>query len=259
MKFKALLNKRNYIHLYNLIKPYPNNIELTGLDYSDFKSLNSIIQYFEVKKYKKIIVVASGPSANKLLKDTSCLYFCCNDSIKLVDDLDFIYMLQDPFYLMRYLKTFKGKANWKGTVFWFYYSDRSKKMYDVMVSYLMKKSREKREFLITNNENEPSARSVHREINEILKEVFKYEHYGVNSGFNTLVFATVLAYLAGKPLEIYGLDAGVGGERYFNKNSTLGLNIKKDNTKFKIAEFLDKLRECNLEVYNFSNFKGGVY
>ncbi len=259
MKFKALLNKRNYIHLYNLIKPYPNNVMLNGLDYSDFKSLNSIIQYFEVNNYEKIVVVASGPSANKLQKDTSSLYFCCNDSIKLVDDFNFIYMLQDPFYLMRYLKTFRGKANWKGTVFWFYYSDNSKKMYDVMDRYLRKKSREKREFLITNNENKPSAKLLHIEINGILKEIFNYEHFGVNSGFNTLVFATVIAYVAGKPLDIYGLDAGVGGEKYFNKNSTLGLNIKKDNTRIKITEFLDKLRFCDIEVHNYSNFKGGTY
>ena len=144
MKFKALFNKRNYIHFYHLIKPYPKNTELIGLDYSDFKNLRSLIQYFEIKKYKKIVVVASGPSANKLLKDPTSLYFCCNESIKLVEDLDFIYMLQDPFYLMRYLKTFKGQKNWKGTVFWFYYNDSSRKMYDLIVSYLIKKSRKKR-------------------------------------------------------------------------------------------------------------------
>ncbi len=258
MKFKALFNKRNYIHFYHLIKPFPEHVNSTELDNSNFNNLNSLIEYFDVEKYEKIVVVASGPSAQKLVPDKSCLYFCCNDAIKLVNETDFIYMLQDPFYLMRYLKTFKGKQNWKGTVFWFFYSGSSKNMYDSIVDYLMRKSRKRREFLITNNGNKPSAKQIYEEINSVLKDVFKYEHYGVNSGFNTLVFAAVIAYIAGKPLEIFGLDAGVGGEKYFNKNSSLGLNIKKDQTKLKIGEFLQAIQRSDLIFYNYSYFKGDI-
>src|SRR5690606_30035872 len=94
------------------------------------------------------------------------------------------------------------------------------------------------------------------EINMVLKESFNYQHFGVNSGFNTLVFAAVMALKAGKPLESYGLDAGVGGEKYFHKNSTLGLNIKKENTKSKITEFLLAISKSDLMFVNHSNFKG---
>lgn len=258
MKLKALFNKRNYKHLYHQILPFPKHLRNEKL-YNDFTSLNSIIEYLEVKKYDRIVVVASGPSAIKLKKRSKYLYFCCNDAIKLMDDINFVYMLHDPYYLMKYLKTFKEKQNWKSTIYWFYYSDRSKYIYDIIQNYLAKYSRERHEFLLTNHENNFGNSKIYTEINKVLMSIFNYRPYGVNSGFNTLVFASVIAYLAEKPLDIFGLDAGVGGEKYFNRTSTLGLNIKKENTKMKIAEFLEALEKSEIKVQNYSNFKGKNY
>ena len=258
MDFKSLFRLRNYQHFFHRIKTFPAEVNKKPLSYSEFKDLNAIITYFEVEKYNKIIVVASGPSATKLEKEQGNLYFSCNDSLRLVRDFDHVYMLYDMFYLMRYLKTFQGESGWKGSIFWYNFNNsHSHKIYEITRKYLNQYSRKRREFLITNKSGE-DLEPLYLKVEGLLQEAFEYRHYRVNSGFNTLVFAALLAYVANKPLEIYGLDMGAGGDAYFDKKSKLGRSVKSKKNRELVGVFLDKLYNSKVETKNFSNFKGNV-
>jgi hypothetical protein len=258
MDYKSLFRRRNYQHFFHRIKPFPAPVKKEVLDYSGFKNLNDLTQYLEIKKYKKIVVVASGPSAAKMKKDRENLYFSCNDSLRLVQDLQHVYMLYDMFYLTRYLKTFIGGSGWKGSIFWYNFNNpHSHNIYKLTRKYLDQFSRKKREFLITNKSDE-ELEPLYREVEDLLQKFFDYKHYRVNSGFNTLVFAALLARLENKPLEIYGLDMGIGGDAYFNKRSLLGRSVKSEENRELVSVFLEKLYESKVETKNFSNFKGNI-
>ncbi|MGI0107845.1 hypothetical protein [Salinimicrobium sp. WS361] len=258
MDFKSLFRSRNYQHFFHRIKPFPASVKKEQLDYSEFKDLNAVIEYLEIKSYKKIVVAASGPSASKMSNEQGSLYFTCNDSLRLVQDLPHVYMLYDMFYLTRYLKTYEGRSGWKGSIFWYNYNNpHSHKIYRLTCKYLNHYSRKKREFLIT-NKGEEDLQPVYNQVETLLLEAFDYRHYRVNSGFNTLVFAALLAYLENKPLEVYGLDMGIGGDKYFNKDSPLGRSVKSQKNRELVGVFLDKLYKSKVETRNFSNFQGNV-
>ncbi|MCX2837500.1 hypothetical protein OQ279_04985 [Salinimicrobium sp. MT39] len=258
MNYKSLFRSRNYQHFFHRIKPFPATVKKEPLDYSKFKDLSDLLDYMEIKEYRKIVVVASGPSASKIIFDKENIYFACNDSLRLVQDLPHIYMLYDMFYLTRYLKTYEGGNGWKGSIFWYNYNNpHSHKIYRLTRKYLQRYSREKREFLIT-NKSEEELQSLYYQAEILLQEAFDYRHYRVNSGFNTLVFAALLAYLESKPLEVYGLDMGIGGNKYFNKDSPLGRSVKSQKNRELVKLFLDKLYRSDVEVKNFSNFQGNV-
>ena len=258
MDLKSLFRSRNYQHFFHRIKPFPASVKKEPLDYSGFEDLNDLIEYLEIKSYKKIVVVASGPSASKINYDQENLYFACNDSLRLVQDLPHVYMLYDMFYLTRYLKTYGGESGWKGSIFWYNYNNpHSHKIYRLTRKYLNYYSRKKREFLITNKAGE-DLQPVYDQVESLLQGVFDYRHYRVNSGFNTLVFAALMAHLENKPLEVYGLDMGIGGNKYFNKDSPLGRSVKSQKNRELVGVFLDKLYKSKVETMNFSNFQGNV-
>lgn len=258
MDYKSLFRFRNYQHFFHRIKPFPESVRKERLQYSEFKDLKALIDYLEIEKYNKIVVVASGPSATKMKKDGRNIYFSCNDSLRLVQDLQHVYMLYDMFYLTRYLKTFEGGSGWKGSIFWYNFNNpHSLKIYKLTRKYLDHFSRKRREFLIT-NKSEEELEPLYRQVEDLLQEVFDYRHYRVNSGFNTLVFAALLARLEDKPLEIYGLDMGIGGDTYFDKRSPLGRSVKSEKNRELVAVFLNKLYKSKVETKNFSNYMGNV-
>ncbi len=257
MNLSSLFNIRNYKYLYYLAKPYDKGVVASPLKYENFDSLDAISNYFKIKDFSKIIVVASGPSSKNVVLEDEAIYFCCNDSINIVCSKPFVYIVHDEFYLVKYLKSFsKYYHNWKGTIFWLVNngSASNKKSFERVRTFLGKRSRNRREFLITDYEYSTGSQKVFNEISQILNENFKFEFKSINSGFNILVFASVLSFLNDLPLEVYGLDMGEGGEGYFNKDAKLGKSIKGENNKNIVRDFLSKVYGTKLKIKNFSNF-----
>jgi hypothetical protein len=258
MKTLSIFNKRNYKFLFFRLKPYPKTVRNIPEDYSDFQNLESIIDYFDFKQYSKIVVVASGPSSNKIKWDKDAIYIGTNNSIEIIKNSNFIYFVSDHFYLTKYLKSFKDDFNWKGTIFWYYVNDKIKKSktYKLLNTYLQTKSRKKKEFLICNDVNKDS-KSIMNEVSDFLKMEFDFDFYGINSGFVATVMAFVFAYKTNKNLEIYGLDMGENGQGYFdNKNVEVGISIKGDYSKGIVSDFYKKVHfQSKIEVANHSYFK----
>ncbi|WP_158837989.1 hypothetical protein [Polaribacter sp. L3A8] len=257
MKIKSLLNKRNYEFYYNIIKLYSMSVRRVPKNYDNYTELSNIIKYFDVDKYDKIAVVASGPSSKNIVLNNDTLYFTTNAAISLVNKKDYVYVVNDSYYLIKYLKSFKESENWKGSVFLYATNEGREKEYGVklLYKYLKSKSRTKREFLITNNETKPALNSVYEEFIMYIKNKLEIDFFGVNSGFIALALAYVLSDMCDKKLEIYGLDLGENGEGYFNKKITVGKSIKGNFTKNKVGDFLDKIYSINNKVSNKSYFK----
>lgn len=256
MNLLSLLKKRNYIYFYHKLKPYSKSVKKGMLDYEDYDSLDNLIDYFRIADFKKIVVVASGPSAKKIVLEKDAIYFCCNDSINIVKSMSHVYVVHDPFYLTIYLKSFMPSEKWLGTAFWI--MDNNSKInsnsLEKVLQYILKKHRNKREFLITNYKYNKSSGVLYNELIERLKEDFDFTYQSINSGFNTLMLAAVLASKKDKPLEIYGLDMGIGGDQYYNKKAIIGKSISGDHNKEIVKDFLNQLYKQKIKVYNASNF-----
>lgn len=250
--------KRNYRFLLNILKPYPRDVVNSSKNYADYKKLSQIIDDLKVMDYNKIVVVASGPSSANLRIESNALYFATNESIKLVRHSDFIYVLNDNYYLVEYLKSFKQTENWRGTIFWYASTKTKLQEYGVKLlkKYIKKKSRSKKEYLITNLQDEFSLHEIYAELLFKVKNNLDIKYYGVNSGFVTLFLAYVISAECDKDLEIYGLDMGENGEGYFNRKTEVGKSIKGDNNKQKVGVFLDELYlKQKGKVKNYSYFK----
>lgn len=256
MRFSTFFSKRNYEYFYYLIKPFPKGVKNHCNSYDRFINLSSIIDYINVKDYKKIVVVASGPSAKKLKLEDDTLYFTTNNAIKLVKSVPYIYVVNDSYYLMKYLKTFKSSIEWQATFFWYVSTTSRIREYAIkcLSNYLKTKSRNKKEFLITNVDESFCLKSVHNEVVGYLKSNLNINYYGVNSGFVTLVLAYVISDISNKEIEIYGLDMGEKGGGYFDKQVQVGKSINGDKSKEIVREFLLKIYQSNDRITNYSNF-----
>ncbi|MFD2939599.1 hypothetical protein [Flavobacterium notoginsengisoli] len=255
MNLSSLFKKRNYIFLYHKLKPCTNSVNKPE-DYSGYHSLAALSEYFNLEGFNKIVVVASGPSAANILLEDDALYLCCNDSINIVKSKPHVYVVHDPFYLTKYLKSFKQTDKWFGTLFWIY-NNNSKinyQSFDLTQSYITNRSRKKKEFLITNFDYCDSSKKLNSELIETLKDDFDFSYQSINSGFNTLLIASVLAFKNNKELKIYGLDMGVGGDKYYNKKAFIGKSIKDDVNRNIVSDFLSKLYKKNMKITNESNF-----
>ena len=98
MKIKSLLNKRNYEFYYNIIKLYSMSVRRVPKNYDNYTELSNIIKYFDVDKYDKIAVVASGPSSKNIVLNNDTLYFTTNAAISLVNKKDYVYVVNDSYY-----------------------------------------------------------------------------------------------------------------------------------------------------------------
>ncbi len=207
----------------------------------------------------KIVVVASGPSSRKLKLSDKSLYLCTNDSIKLVDSKNYIYYIQDEYIVLRYLKFFKPKKYWSGTFCIVNNNgfNTNFKVFNQMIKYLNRYKREKEEFLFSDFKENMLYNSYYNELNLFLKKEFDFEFQTLNSGFSLLMLASYLAHVLNKPMTIYGLDFGFGGNEYFDGSEidTRHCSFEKKNIE-KMSVFykaLYKKSKVKIENYSFYN------
>lgn len=257
MNLKSIFRRNNYVYLYNLLKPFPKSVRKRHISNVSYNNIQAIVDYLELSEYEELVVVACGPTSRNIRFSNKSIYLCTNRAIRLMGSFPFIYMVTDPFCLVDYIKSYNPPANWKGSFFWYYSSEKKQKKAEVKLlrKYLTSYSRSKREFLITNLKEDNILNEVHYEITNFLKEKLGINFFGVNSGFQILVLGYVMAYYSNIPIKIYGLDLGENEEAYFYKKTELGKTIKSDFTKKIVGEFLEKIyKEDKIDVQNFSFF-----
>lgn len=256
MKITSFFSTRNYKYLYYLLRPFPKEVKKDFNTYDEFTNISSIIDYLNVKNYKKIVVVVSGPSAKNLILEKETLYFATNSALELVKSMPHVYVLNDSFYILKYLKSVKNSTEWKTTIFW-YVSTASKtkeRAVKLLEKYFKTKSRNNKEFLITNIDKPFMLKNIHVELVEFLKQNLNINYYGVNSGFVTLVLAYVISVISEIEIEIYGLDMGEKEEGYFDKKAQLGKSVNGEKNRDVVKSFLLKTYESKTKIINHSHF-----
>lgn len=210
----------------------------------------------EYKEKKKIVVFCSGPSGKKVTIDNDYLYLVTNDGYKrmLNEVVDYLLYLNDQYCVRRILAGNSVYRNDQKIIF--YYSDST--LHNQGWSYLEDKTHlldKLSLFFILNNIDYPVAQENFITFENFYKQK-KLEIKIQNSGMFLLLFGYYLADMLKLPLEIYGLDLGVGGSVYFNSNTSPGKSVTRDRVKVNVKMYLDHIYQNHFDVKNFSNFHG---
>jgi|GEM_PF-4692857 len=231
-------------------------------------SQNPISSVIEIKqwvnkfsKFEKIIVCASGSSLNNLKKNSDkFLYITTNSSVSKVLDYHFIYFTFTREYINVYLRHgFKNKG-WEGTIFRFTQSKAYHKIrmssYDKVLDYLSKYHRNKPELLLSDIQKNSPEEANFNELNQFIKSNLNFNFDNENSGISILLLGYYFAKKLNKPLEVYGLDAGIHGGQYFNKSGHPGKEISNEKTIKSLTHILYGIqKDPSVPFSNHSYFK----
>lgn len=204
---------------------------------------------------KKIVIIASGPSASKVRLNKEHLYLVTNTGNRMVNGYDFLYYLNDHFYINRALANSFLKPGQEVLLF---YADTE--LHKIGLTYLLKFLplwKDKKLYFFTRGINSANAddnflgfESFYNERNLSLRIQ--------NSGVFLLLFGYYLAHRLSLPLDIYGLDLGVGGNVHFDRKAVVGKSVTGDRVKVNVRIYLDHMYGNYSAIRNYSNFYGNV-
>ena len=234
-------------------------IDIRKLLYKPIKikssDIDSVIDEF--KKKEKIIVLCSGPSAAKVNVSADFLYITTNDSFKLVRELDYLFYLYDPYYLRQNaFKNIHKKIN--QPIFFSYFDKRQgqKKSFDYFKNILhLIKSNNK--FIIDDRFDDLTTRNNYLKFSSFLNH-HKIDLKLSNSGIFLLMLGYYYSMKMNLPLEIYGLDLGIGGHIHFDKTKNVTKAITRNSVKVHVREYLDYMYNNHHDIKNYSNFYGNM-
>ncbi len=246
---------RYYFHKY--LAPYRQVIDChDGLD-------ETLIREWvhRLPQYEKVVTIAGGPSAVNVKRSSRYLHVATNASFELVDGFPYVYFLSDGFYVYRYLKKGLPENNWLGTIVREEVCSGSEAVKQVTRDIMAYKKRFKRtqpEMLATDFQDKGAFRDNYEELENFIREHLGMKFKQFNSGFGLVQIAYYLAVKRQVPLEIYGLDAGLGGLVHFDGTEIKSKAVSGDRVRNKLAILLQSLNEQkSVEVINHSYFKVG--
>jgi hypothetical protein len=198
-----------------------------------------------------ITVVLSGPSSANVTFDNKTLYFVTNNSYRVVSGAKLLYFLYDPYFVYRYLK-----LNYyikKSIVLLFYPStshrnikEWNNKIIDKASSIFAKSKNSNSEFIIS-----PHHSVDYSSIHEYFLRNLKWDGEFYNSGIILIMLAAFFAKTKQIPLNIYGLDMGVGGMKHIDsKNNIVHPKFLSDKNLKGIASLLKNISNDLYSLYN---------
>lgn len=247
---KKSINVRWYL-IKILIKSFLKLKEDNSFNNLDnFKSISS--------ESNAIVVLCSGPSANKLEPKKKEYYIVTNDSYKIVKNLSFLYYVNDGYFFRRFLANSPLCKNHIKTLYFFRNEDKlHKKAFEYFKANLELLKNEN--YLISDfNTTINSANSNYFKLIDFLKS-YKIPLKIQNSGIFMLLFGFYLAQNYNKELHIYGLDLGIGGNIHFEKGGHVGKSITSDRVKVNTKIQLDMIYKImGSRVKNYSYFNSNL-
>ncbi len=214
--------------------------------------------YFEnlfdkFSEVNKIVVLCNGPSANLFNPSKDCLYLVTNSGRKLVENYNFLYYVNDPYYVQLLLANEICLDVEQEIIF--YYSDTQlhKQNLNYLINHLRIVDYKNLFFISQLVDNKASHSNFKKFINF-------YEERGLpvkvqNSGMFLMLFGYYLAFSLDKPLEIYGLDMGHGGSVHFDGKGIIGGSVIEGRVKKNVKRYLDFIyKEYGGRVVNHSFF-----
>lgn len=240
-----------------LAKYYVFAVKVKTLLYAKKKDKLNMLSFEDVhayaKNFKKIVVLASGPSAANVMVDSDALYLVTNDSFKLVANKNYIYYVNDGFFLKRLL--LKNNISKKAilSVYWDTRNPKHHWGFNFFQTHnvLLGKTNT---FYVSDFLKGQATINLNEVVNFFKGDNKSFKIF--NSGVFLLLMGYYLSKVNSLPLHIYGLDLGEGGLRHFNKTGVVGKSVTNDKMKNYVGEFLDEIYKAKqIEVTNFSFFK----
>lgn len=249
-----LIKKRLVVKVYSLVIYIKKFLLKTNVKQS-LCLVDDII--FEYKEKKKVIVVCNGPSANNTKISNDHLYIVTNSGYSLVNEVDFLYYVNDGYFIKKALAmhTFFLKKNQK-IIFYYQETNEHKEGFHFLLKYYRLLNNKKLFFLTGLDASETSSLNF-KEFHDFYSErnlAVKVQ----NSGMFVLLFGYMLSVKMGLPLEIYGLDLGIGGEFHFDKKGVVGKSVVNKRVKENIEMYLNYMYSEKSDVFNYSYFKNKI-
>lgn len=234
-----------------LVKLYHFKIHFKSIFTTDKKSLESLNIEVLIEKYAdkdKIVVVCSGPSTKQISTSSSNLYLTTNSAYSLVKNEDCLYYVNDGFYIKKILAEKAFLKDNQEILFFYYEGAANLKDQDFLLQKI-NLLRNKVKYFIS------------KEVNQINYNTFInfYKEKGLpikiqNSGVFLLLFGYYLAEKLNVPLEIYGLNLGIGGATHFDNKGIVGNSVLKDGVKENVKMYLSYMYDEKKDIRNYSNF-----
>ncbi len=197
---------------------------------------------------EKIVVVASGPTAKDVVLESDNFYLVCNSAYALVKNVDSLYYVHDGFFIRKILAQTHFLKDQQELLFFYYQDVIDGKDQD----FLLAKIR-----LLTNKVYYFMSKEVHDANYQFFTQFYLERGLPIkvqNSGVFILLFGYYLASVMNKPLEIYGLDLGVGGAIHFDNKGVVGKSVLKDGVKANVERYLSFMYNEKENIANHSLF-----
>ncbi|WP_310992272.1 hypothetical protein [Aequorivita marina] len=245
-----LLQKRIYSKIYYITILFKKAFTFKDNEFST-GSIDYLIKKYSAKE--KIIIVCNGPSVLTLKeKSNKNLYLVTNKGKELVEHQDFLYYVNDGFFIRKILSRSKFLKFNQEVLFYYNNSEPHKRGFE----YLMKN------ICLLKNKNKVF---ISRELNDAnsISNFDTFEKFYFdrnlpikiqNSGVFILLFGYFLATRMNLPIEIYGLDLGEGGKRHYDNKGVVGKSVIEDRVKRNVKMYLDYMYKESLSIKNYSNF-----
>jgi len=239
-KYFKIFKSKSYL----LIIYFKNKLITTSSNF-DFRETDKLLSKYS--KHKKIVVLGNGPSANNMKTDPQYLYLVTNSGEKLVRELDYVYYVNDALYIQKLLSNSSFLKN--GVDILFYYNDSilHKNGINFLTKYCNLLKHRNYYFISNILSNEKSNKNYS-------KFISFYRDRGLevkiqNSGMFLLLFGYYMAFKLRIPMEIYGLDMGVGGKLHFDGKGLIGKSVIEERIKKNIKIYLN---------YFYDEYEGNI-
>lgn len=217
---------------------------------------NQISDIFDKYKHKKkIVVLASGPSANTMSLNRDYLYLITNTGNRIVEGYDFLYYLNDNFYIKRALANSFLKPK-QEVLFFYAHTELHKIGLDYLLKYI-KLLGTMELYFITKRLKDANATDNFIDFEQFYSER-NLPLIVQNSGVFLLLFGFYLAHKMSLPIDVYGIDLGIGGTVHFDRKAVVGNSVTKDNVKENVKKYLEYMYKDHIDIKNYSNFYGNM-
>lgn len=219
---------------------------------SNYTSLDLIKD--EYKKKQKIIVLANGPSALNVKKDEKYLYIVTNSGYRILRNQDFLYFINDGFYIKKVLAIGGLFLKKNQKIIFFYQQTKLHFEGFVFLKKYLKLLYPFKKFMISEIDNDLNSINNWDQFFNFYKErnlPIKIQ----NSGVFILLFGYYLSCELKIPIEIYGLDLGEGGLKHYDNKGIIGKSVTNDRVKKNVSIYLNYMENESNMFTNFSYFK----
>lgn len=206
---------------------------------------------------KKIVVLCNGPSANLFSPCKDDLYLVTNSGSKLVNNLDFLYYVNDSLYIQKILAIPSFLKKNAEIIFYYNHSLLHKKGLKFLTKNISLINEKKLYFVSSEMEDVNALKNYNDFIAFYEERSLKVKIQ--NSGMFILLLGYYVAKKLNLPLEIYGLDMGEGGVVHFDGKGVIGDSVIEQRVKKNVKIYLDYIyAEYSESVKNHSYFNSNL-